>query len=291
MQEHVERYLHYLRAEGRVSENTQKSYARDLRLFCAFLEQEPKGSTLDAGIFRRYLSALQKEGQKPASIARKVSSLRGFFRFLFQQKLVDKDPTIRLRIPKKAEKVPRTITVDETVRLLMTFPTTPLGLRNKAMLEVLYASGLRVSELVSLDTRDFTPSDDFFRVLGKGQKERIVPFGTYAKEALVLYLRDGRRQLACLTEEALFVNHRGSRLTVRGVQYVLEEHLKEIGFVKSISPHSLRHTFATHLLDGGADLLSVQELLGHASLSTTQVYTAVSKARLKSVYNQSHPRA
>lgn len=288
-------YLEYLRVQKNLSENTLEAYQRDLTAFSDFLEEfwQLDIFEVDHHLIRNYLALLNRKGFKRSSVSRHLATIKGLYQFLFRFGKIERNPALVIKLPKKGKFLPQILTVDEAQKLLSNFDTsTPLGVRNKAIFELLYASGIRLTELVSLDIDQLELKLGLVHILGKGRKERIVFVGEYAVEALMCYLEDGRpRLLKDLQYDALFLNHRGQRLSQRGVQYLLDQHIKQVSLAKDLSPHDLRHTFATHLLDGGADLRTVQELLGHVSLSTTQIYTRVSKAKLKSVYHNAHPRA
>lgn len=287
-------YLQYLRVQRNLSENTLKAYERDLSAFLDFVTEfwQLDFREVDRHLIRDYLAALRRRGYKSSSAAQQLAALRSFYQYLTQFGHIKSNPTLAVKVPKQEKRLPQVLNVGEAHVLLESIdPSTPLGLRDRAVFELLYAAGIRLSELTALDVDKVDLKFQYVRVFGKGRKERIVPIGEYAVEALSAYLKDGRPQLAKPDETALFVNYRGERLSQRGVQYLLDKHIEKTAIAKNISPHSLRHSFATHLLDAGADLRVVQELLGHVSLSTTQVYTRISQSKLKSVYNKAHPRA
>jgi tyrosine recombinase XerC len=300
--EELQGYLDYLQIGRNLSQATLHAYERDLSDFSAFLWEQldllgkPQSiASIDKYLVREYLAYLTREGYARATIARRLASIRGFSRFLFREGIVARDFAIGLKTPKQKKTIPEVMSMDEIARYLetnMPGKSPAIQGRNQAMFEILYGTGIRVAELVGLDVGDIDGQNRYIRVMGKGSKERIIPLGDYALESVGAYLRTHR--LALLQgkhENALFLNARGARLTTRGVQYVLDECSLHLEIHKNISPHVFRHTFATHLLDNGADLRTIQELLGHASLSTTQVYTKVTMGHLKSVYNKSHPRA
>ncbi len=293
MHEWIERFLKHLAVERNVSPHTCAAYRRDLSGFREFLAANggadlPALQALDHLLLRRYLAALHRHNQR-TSIARKLSSLRTFFRYLVREGLLSANPAEGLATPKRNRYLPKTLSVDEASLLMERgHGATSLALRDRAILELLYSSGLRISELTGLDVGALDLRENLVRVLGKGRKERIVPVGRKAQAALCAYL--GARGPAG-DDQPLFTNHRGGRLTPRSVQRHLKIHLLKAGILKDISPHALRHSFATHLLDGGADLRAIQELLGHASLSTTQRYTQVSVDQLMAVYDKAHPRS
>jgi integrase/recombinase XerC len=292
----IAKFLDHLRYQRNASPATVRSYGSDLLAFAAFLEASGLPSAprrVDPLAVRAWLSRLHREGLERSSVARKVSSLRSFFRHLAREGEIAESPMDRILTPRFRRKLPRALNVAEAATLVESPDgSTPLGLRDRALLEVLYASGLRVSELCSLDLDDFDLQETVLRVVGKGSVERMVPFGSRARDALRDYLavRDRLRGLGAGHPDALFVNHRGGRLTARSVRRVVDRTIRRCALKHRISPHGLRHSFATHLLDAGADLRAIQELLGHASLSTTQRYTHVSSERLREVYRRAHPR-
>lgn len=291
----IDQFIGYLGNERGLALNTLESYSRDLRQYQEFLE---KGGTetlesASQSTIVAYLMYLRKQGKATATIARRLAALKAFYHFLIKENLVDKDPTDSLASPKLERKLPKVLTVEEVDRLLAQPDIkTPHGLRDKAMLELLYATGIRVSELTSLNLGDVDLQEAVVRCKGKGSKERIVPMGTMAVNALSAYLSTGRpKLLQDPREKALFVNHHGSRLTRQGFWKIVKKYAAQAGIRKEITPHTLRHSFATHLLENGADLRAVQEMLGHADISTTQIYTHVTRSRLKEVYSRTHPRA
>ena len=246
---------------------------------------------LDLSSVRAYLAELHKQGQARASAARKLSALRAFGRYLRREQIIESEPAALAAAPKREQRIPAHLTVDEMTRLLeMPDRSTPLGRRDGAILELFYASGLRLSELVGLDLEDLNLSARMVRVMGKGRKERLVPFNTTAREAIAAWLKD-RAVLLRGSGDPLFLNARGSRLTGRSVQRLVARYVSGCSTRFGISPHALRHSFATHLLEYGADLRAIQELLGHVQLSTTQRYTHVNLAQLQDAYRRAHPRA
>jgi integrase/recombinase XerC len=295
MQEDFDKYIKYLEAERNVSPYTIRNYKTDLSDFFHFLKQNDIGSLekVDRQVLRAYMGSLMEQGIVKASIARKLSAIRSFYRYLVREKKLKTNPIERASSPKLDKRLPSFLTMDEVERLLNApDPSTPQGLRDRALLELLYASGLRVSELVNLDLGEVDLDTNEIRVWGKGSKERVVLMGKPASEALRNYLGQGRPKL--LGEKktnALFINRYGERIPERRVQKMLEDYAKKAGIEKRVHPHILRHTFATHLLDGGADLRVVQELLGHARLSSTQIYTHVTKSQARKVYLSAHPMA
>ncbi|MDP2729764.1 MAG: tyrosine recombinase XerC [Dehalococcoidales bacterium] len=301
MQQIFNRYINYLEAERNVSPYTVRNYTTDLlgskniKGFFTFLNEKGIKSLAEADrhLMRDYLAYLLERGLVKASIARRLSAIRSFYRYLVREEILSVNPVQETSSPRLDRRLPSFLTIPEITRLLEApGSATPQGQRDRALLELLYASGLRVSELVSLNLEKVDLGSREIRVLGKGAKERIVLMGEPAARALTAYLKDGRQKL--LGEKrnrALFLNRYGGRLTERSVQSGLENYARMAGIGKRVHPHMLRHTFATHLLDGGADLRVVQELLGHASLSSTQVYTHISQTQAKKVYLSAHPLA
>jgi integrase/recombinase XerC len=316
MEQHLRNFLDYIALNRNASAHTVAAYESDLSQFLAFsakhLNLEPvnlEPGNLELGTVRAFMADLYKQGQARASVARKLSALRAFGRYLKREGWIEFDPSALAVAPKREQKVPAHLTVDEMSRLLeMPDTTTPLGRRDRAWMELLYASGLRLSELVGLDLEDMNLSARMVRVMGKGGKERIVPFNASAKNALAAWLKD-RHVLTTpkaqspkpkgqssnsknkADADALFVNSRGARLTGRSVQRFVARYVAACSTRFGISPHALRHSFATHLLSAGADLRAIQELLGHVQLSTTQRYTHVNASQLLDVYRKAHPRA
>lgn len=293
-------FITYLMAEKRVSAKTVESYGYDLEQFLDFLTTREKLDparylpAVDHRLIRRFLGYLYQKGYSKRSVARKLACLRTFFKYLCRENLLARNPLALMKSPRLEQRLPGFLHVDEVEAILLRPDTsTPLGLRDRALLETLYATGVRVSELVALNIGDVDYSEGSVQVMGKGGKERLVPLGSEAIAALGRYLQQARPRLACASGErrALFLNRWGKRLSARSVRRVLDKYVAEVALAKHLSPHTLRHSFATHLLNAGADLRSVQELLGHASISTTQIYTHVTRERLKSVYQQTHPRA
>jgi integrase/recombinase XerD len=284
-------FLDYLLLERGLAENTLRAYRRDLDDYLAFLARA--GLDLEAGdAVPCYLRDLQARGCAPATRARRLSCLRRFYRFLTLEGLVGTDPTAAVPSPRRGLKLPRVLTADEVDRLLTQPRTsTPTGLRDRAMLELLYATGLRVSELVALKVADVNVAQGYVRCLGKGQRERVVPFGSVAARYLQAYLTEVRPRLVARRSPYLFVNRQGRPLSRQALWKLIKKYARGAGIDKTIGPHVLRHSFATHLLENGADLRTVQELLGHADISTTQIYTHVSTAHLREVYARAHPRA
>lgn len=295
LEEALTDFIHYLQIEKGLAENTLISYKRDLTRYVTFLKQATYTSWDDVERIDiiSFLAILKKEGKSTATIARTISAIRSLHQFLLLEQRAKKDVSIHLETPKKSRILPDVLSIDEVEQLLQIKSDTPLAIRNKAMLELLYATGLRVSELISLELNDVHLTMGFVRCFGKGNKERIVPLGDVASEAIEHYLQYSRPILTKRNahETKFFVNHHGRPLSRQGFWKLLKKLALEAGLTKPITPHTLRHSFATHLLENGADLRAVQEMLGHADISTTQIYTHVTKSRLKDVYEQYHPRA
>jgi len=290
----LSRFLEHLKTERNASSHTIRGYEEDLRLFYQFLEEiqgeEVDPTQVDARKLRRYSAWLNGKGYAQSTIARRLASLRSFYRFQRRQGVIDANPTEALRNPKQPKRLPRLLRVEDVIRLLDSIAMdTPLGIRDRAMFETLYGGGLRVSELVGLNLEDLDLEQELLRIRGKGKRERLSPVGRVATLQIQHWLTI--RQPADLSEKALFLNRYGKRLTSRSVGRLLESHLVRVGLDLSASPHTLRHSFATHLLDRGADLRSVQELLGHRNLTTTQIYTHVTEERMLRIYESAHPRA
>jgi tyrosine recombinase XerC len=295
MQEVFNRYINYLDAERNASHYTVRNYTHDLLDFFSYLKSKKISSLNEVNrqVLRGYLSHLMKEGFAKVSISRKLSAIRSFYHYLLREEFVATSPVADTSSPKLDKRLPKFLTPEETVRLLEApDSSTALGQRDRALIELLYASGLRVSELVSLDLEQINLDTNEIRVWGKGSKERVVLMGKPAATALASYLSQGRPQLLGKKKSyALFLNRDGGRLTERSIQRILGKYTRMAGIKKRVHPHLLRHTFATHLLDGGADLRVVQELLGHASLVSTQIYTHVTQSRARKVYLSAHPLA
>jgi integrase/recombinase XerC len=306
MQEHISQFLDHLKYERNMSEHTLRNYRIDLGQFYDYLAPADKQGRrrhvdvrqIDNITIREFLKTLYDKKKKKTSIARKLATLRSFFKFLCREQVLEMNPAQLVSSPRLEKKLPKYLTIEEIIRFIETPDTdTPLGKRDRAILELLYASGLRVSELINLNVTDVDFKHQSVRVKGKGRKERIVPFGTKAKEALEQYLGVRGELLAEASESdrdptALFLNYLGTRITTRSVGRMIRKYALMCSNINpNISPHSLRHSFATHLLNAGADLRAIQELLGHARLSTTQQYTHVSTERLIEVYDKAHPKA
>ncbi len=282
----VEKYFRYLEIEKNASQLTIINYGHDLKEFDAFLKDVPMES-IDYLVLRRYLAHLKARNLSKRSINRKLSALRAFFKFLFKEGLIKINPAALLASPKLDKHLPLFMTEDETVKLLEAADGRDwLALRDRAILETLYSTGVRISELLGLNSDDIDFISGVVKVRGKGKKERLVPIGNSAINSIRRYLENRLDK-----SQAVFLNKNKTRLTTRGARLILNKYIKKASLKQGISPHTLRHSFATHLLNRGADLRSVQELLGHSNLSTTQIYTHLTTERLKAVYDKAHPRA
>jgi integrase/recombinase XerC len=290
MKEAIEQFCRYLETERNASAHTVAAYRSDLGQFCAFLAGQGVSTpqAVDHLAIRRYLAQLHK-GLTKSSIGRKLSALRALFRYLMREGRLEKNPAELVGTPKKEQRVPFHLNIDQVTALVGAPGTTgTLPLRDRAVLETLYSCGIRVSELTGMNVGDLDLEGGLARVLGKGGKERLVPVGSWARTALSAYLEERGAPPA---GAPLILNARGGRLTRRSVGRIVDAHMLLIASMRKVSPHTLRHSFATHLLEGGADLRAIQELLGHASLSTTQKYTHVGIDRLMEVYDKAHPKA
>lgn len=291
-------FAHYLARVRGLSEHTVTAYAKDVRQFAAWVKSE-RGAEVAAGdvdhvLVRAFLGALRQRGYASRTVARKLASLRAFFRYLLREALIEGDPTGVLRAPRAPRRLPAFFSEEEMRAVLEEQEDSFLGRRDRAILELLYSTGIRLAELVGMTLVDLDLREGMIRVLGKGRKERILPLGRRAASALETYLPERSeclRRTSKQGEKALWVGRRGTALTGRSVQRMVRTRLGAVSSLRKVSPHMIRHTFATHMLEHGADLRAVQELLGHESLSTTQIYTHVTTERLKEVYRQAHPRA
>ena len=291
--EHVEAFLRHLDRERNASPHTVRAYARDLAQFEAHLREElgrpPRPEDADHLLLRAWLARLHRDGVKKVSAARKLAALRTFFRFLCREGVLEKNPARALLSPRRERRIPGHFEETELAAFVEVPGDGAASVRARAILELLYGTGIRCAEMVGLDVGDVDLEGRILRVLGKGSKERLVPFGRPAGDALRAYL--AIRDKARPRSSALFVNARGGRLTDRWVRQIVSRRVKQVAIERHLSPHSLRHSFATHLLERGADLRAIQELLGHASLSTTQRYTHVNARHILDVYKKTHPRA
>ncbi|MBO0428181.1 site-specific tyrosine recombinase XerD [Vagococcus fluvialis] len=298
MKNHLEEYLHYLKIERGLSENTIQSYKRDLSQYFSFLDEKEISSweQVNRYLVLDFLEFLRNEGKSSATIIRMVSSLRKFHQFLRQERMTDNDPMQHIDTPKKTQRLPKTLSIKEVEKIIESPDTNDaLGIRDRAILEVMYATGLRVTELITLKLDDLHLSLGLLQTVGKGDKERIIPLGDVAIKWVNLYLEKSRPELLAKNKKdktsILFLNYKGEGFTRQGIWKNLKVYVTQAGIEKEVTPHTLRHSFATHLLENGADLRVVQELLGHADISTTQIYTHISKKRMADVYKTYFPRA
>ena len=295
----VDEYLTYLRVSKNFSIHTLESYGLDLRQFSVFFEKEQIAALhlIDHLLIRRYLAKLKDDQLARTSIARKISCLRSFFKFLCRQGYLQVNPILGVSTPKLEKRLPEFLYPAELEGLLkLPDQSDYLGIRNQAILEIFYYSGLRLNEVVGLTIADLDLVKGYLRVYGKGAKERLVPLGGCAKRALEKYLKEVRPELLAKNDNLkpithVFLNYRGTHLSGRSIQRLMDKYLQQLALHRKISPHTLRHTFATHLLENGADIRVVQELLGHVDISSTQIYTHLTKERIRAVYLKSHPRA
>lgn len=290
----ADRFLNYLLVEKGLSPKTLEAYGSDIARYLSFLDDNGIRHINDADtpVILKHLIKMRDEGLGARSRARHLVTLRGFYKFLVQEKILQRDPAELIDLPKSSLHLPDALTVEE-VKLLLNTPdlTKPTGIRDTAMLELLYAAGLRVSELINLKLQDVNLEAGFVRVFGKGSKERIVPIGFYARQKIGNYVNDSRsRLLKSIVSPYLFVARAGKPMTRQGFWKLLKRYAQQAGFNKKITPHSLRHSFASHLLEGGADLRAVQVMLGHVDIATTQIYTHVAREHLKKAHAKFHPR-
>ncbi|MDP4162237.1 MAG: site-specific tyrosine recombinase XerD [Bacillota bacterium] len=297
MEDQLKDFMHFLIVEKGLAKNTIVSYERDLKSYLHYLKNVESVTAINEAQrihIVHFLGHLKEQGKSSKTLARHIASVRAFHQFLLRDKASDHDPSVHIESPKMERTLPKVLSLEE-VETLLTAPkfTDHYGIRDKAMLELLYATGIRVSELIGLNIGDIHLTMGFVRCIGKGNKERIIPLGKTATDAIQEYLNRGRAQFISKKnkDDAFFLNVRGKRLTRQGFWKILKKLAKEAGIQKELTPHTLRHSFATHLLENGADLRAVQEMLGHVDISTTQIYTHITKTRLKDVYHQFHPRA
>ncbi|HKY05252.1 MAG TPA: tyrosine recombinase XerC [Blastocatellia bacterium] len=305
MQDYIDRFQVHLKYERNVSEHTLRNYMSDLEQFHDYLcPVDATGNRrsidvrqIDHITIREYLSKLYQGKRKKTSIARKLATLRTFFKFLCREQVMEANPARLVSSPRLEKKLPKVLPVDDVIRFIELPDTeTVLGKRDRAILELLYATGMRVSELAGLNIEDIDFRNESIRVRGKGRKERIVPFGSKAKQAMQEYMGVRGELLIEAPEDqrdprVFFLNYQGTRITTRSVGRMIDKYVRECAMMHDLSPHSLRHSFATHLLSAGADLRAIQEMLGHARLSTTQIYTQVSMEHIMEVYDKAHPKA
>jgi integrase/recombinase XerD len=295
MEGYVDQFINYLAVDRGLAKNTLESYGRDLRQFQTYLQNGKFEDIKDSSrtTIVDYLNSLKSQGKAVSTISRNIAALKSFYQYLVKENYLEHDPAEKLETPKLEKKLPKILSIAEVEELLKQ-PNVRLsvGLRDKGMLELLYATGIRVSEIIALNISDVNLDMGYVKCYGKGSKERIVPLGSIAVKSVHEYINKGRSKIVRTYEEpALFLNHHGNRLTRQGFWKIIKKYASQANIVKEITPHTLRHSFATHLLENGADLRSVQEMLGHADISTTQIYTQVTKNPLKEVYDKTHPRA
>ena len=292
MKKYIKDFLDFIKVERGYSENTVKSYQRDLNNFLAFTKTA-KPKHIDRHRILIYIDRLYDQSFSVSSVERKLACLKSFFHYLLREGEIEADPTRDIKLPKKAKRLPKALSISETIKLISApREKNYIALRDTALLELLYATGMRASEVVGLNTSDINQEVSFVKCLGKGSKERMVLIGEPAAHALDNYLAHSRPALLARQKaNAVFLNQYGGRLPARKIQKILDKCAQKAGLEKKVHPHVLRHTFATHLLDGGADLRVVQELLGHAQLATTQVYTHVSQSQARKIYQSAHPMA
>lgn len=297
MEDQIKDFIHFLIVEKGLANNTIVSYQRDLKSYQKYImnvEKITSWNDIQRTQIIHFLAFLKDNGKSAKTLARHIASIRAFHQFLLREKAADQDPSVHIESPQMERSLPKVLSLEE-VETLLDSPklNDHYGYRDKAMLELLYATGIRVSELINLDIGNVHLTMGFVRCIGKGNKERIIPIGRAAIEAIEQYLEKGRPHFVSkkYRDDALFLNHHGKRMSRQGFWKILKKLTMEAGIQKELTPHTLRHSFATHLLENGADLRAVQEMLGHADISTTQIYTHVTKTRMKDVYKQFHPRA
>ena len=286
-------FLLFLRIEKNLSQNSIVAYENDLNRFINFVYSENEKNKIDSSYIQNYISQLVDLPLEISTLQRNLSALRSFFSYLIDEKIINTNPTELIDIPKKKRSLPQVLTQDEINILFNSINTNnPIGIRDRAMFELLYSSGLRVSEMTSIKIIDFLDDNEWLRVFGKGSKERLVPLGNEALKWINFYLNNSRNYLFNKNKknDFLFINFRGDGISRKGVWMLLKKYISLSEISKNISPHSLRHSFATHLIEGGMDLRAVQELLGHSDISTTSIYTHLNRTYLKEVHKQFHPR-
>jgi integrase/recombinase XerC len=297
---HIDGFLDHMRVEKSASSLTLISYRTDLSQFFSFMadkydtpQEEIPGELFNHKSVREYLGFMQQQGLSRATMARKLAALRSFVRYLCRENVLPGNPIAAVATPKQDKKLPRFLYPVEIEMLISAPDISTAGKRDRAILETLYATGIRVSELVGIDLKDMDLANAIIKVKGKGNKERIVPLGRKARESLIIYINEARSNFAGKAPEssnALFLNKYGKRLSERSIRNIINKYVEEVALNQKVNPHMLRHSFATHLLNNGADLRSVQELLGHVKLSTTQIYTHLTRENIKNIHNETHPR-
>jgi integrase/recombinase XerD len=296
MDKQLHLFIQYLTLERDLSRNTLESYKRDLAQYVHFIQHQGIAAWRETGKahIMAYLNELKKIGRASATLSRTMVSLRAFYQFLLKERQIDQDPSLNLETPKMEKKLPGILSIQD-IEILLEAPLTSQanGSRDKAMLELLYATGIRVTELTSLNLDDVNLQMGYIRCVGKAGKERMIPIGSMSARCLEAYITGMRSKLLKQSEalDALFIGHLGTRMTRQGFWKIIKRYAQETRILKPITPHTLRHSFAAHLLENGADLRTVQEMLGHADISTTQIYAQITKAKMKEVYNRTHPRA
>lgn len=295
MEELLNNFIEFLIVERGLAKNTIVSYRHDLKSYLAYLKLRRINDISDTNrtVIISYLLFMQKEGKASSSISRACAAIKSFYHFLFRERYINDDPTINIDTPKLEHRLPRVLSIEEVDKLLeQPNVNDPLGFRDKTMLELLYATGMRVSELISLTVDDINLDMGYLRCFGKGSKERILPIGSVSMKYLNKYLKHIRNKLLKNgSTNELFLNHRGKGLSRQGFWKIIKKYSRMANISKKVTPHTLRHSFATHLLENGADLRAVQEMLGHVDISTTQIYTHITKNKIKEVYDKTHPRA
>jgi integrase/recombinase XerD len=293
MDQSVRDFISYLHNVKKASVNTEQSYQRDLRKLTAYLSDKGFTSFKDVNdrTLREYIDYLTSTGAKPSTVSRSIASIKAFFHYLNSQEKISRDPSLMLKAPKIEKKVPEILTTEEVIKLLeQPRGDSPKDIRDKAMLELLYATGIRVTELINLEVSDVNLKSSYL-MCSEGNKERVIPFGNAAKDALTRYLKSARdAMVADRTSPLLFANCSGSHMSRQGFWKLIKYYAKKAGIATDITPHTLRHSFAAHLVQNGADLRSVQEMLGHSDISTTQVYASMNNNRIREVYTRAHPR-
>jgi len=290
----LKEYEYELKSSGSLSKNSMQAYLADITQYVNYLAGKDikRADMIDKATVKQYLMVLRKRHNATSTVSRKISAIKGFHQFMVDEKIVDDNVVLSIHRPKQSKSLPEVLSIEEMERLLESASgDSPLNARNVAMIELLYGSGLRISELLSLTTDMLHINEGVVHVMGKGGKERMVPLGNQAQQALKHYLEDGRLQLTHVPTPHVFLNQRGKPLSRVGFFKILRDIAKNAGIDKNVSPHTLRHSFASHLLEGGVDLRYVQELLGHSSIATTELYTHINKQQLIAVYDQYHPHA
>lgn len=293
MKKELDEFINYIEYEKKYSKKTSENYKRDIEYFLEFLNDKKitKFKNVKYETIREYLMHLHNHKYSKKTIARYISSLRSFFKYLYNEEIINDNPTILVSNPKQDKKLPNYLYTNDLEKLLEIEDDNELSIRDSFILELLYSTGIRVSELVNIKIKDISQSEKTIKIHGKGNKERYVIYGSICEEKLEKYIKKSRNIFNKKNSDYLILNHNGEQITTRSIESIVKKYQKKAGVNTKVTPHTLRHTFATHLLDGGADLKSVQELMGHESLSSTQVYTHITNERLRNVYRHTHPRA